>query len=145
MTDDGNLRAFAKVRLGAVIIHGVPDRSGAGQRAWIAFPQQPARRKADGSGAGWFRVVEITNQDLLPGCAMPCWSVAAKVARVEASRCRISKTRRSGSPQRPIRRPVRGTATRERTPAAPVAGEPVEPFYDDTDAAVRDLVHGPGR
>jgi hypothetical protein len=36
-----------------------------GRRAWVAMPQTPARRKADGSGAGWFPVVEITRKELM--------------------------------------------------------------------------------
>jgi hypothetical protein len=37
------------------------DGSGNGQEAWVALPQTPGCAKADGSGAGWFPVVEITN------------------------------------------------------------------------------------
>jgi hypothetical protein len=36
-----------------------------GQKAWVALPQTPARQRADGSGSGWFPVVEITNRDVL--------------------------------------------------------------------------------
>jgi hypothetical protein len=56
----GNLRAFAKVRLGAVVIHGCRVIQQPGQKAWVALPQVPARAKADGSGAGWYPVIEIT-------------------------------------------------------------------------------------
>jgi hypothetical protein len=63
--DCGNLKAFAKVRLGAVVIHGCRIIQQPGQRPWVALPQVPARKKADGSGAGWFPVVEITNRDVL--------------------------------------------------------------------------------
>jgi DNA-binding cell septation regulator SpoVG len=54
----GNLRAFAKVKLGCLIIHGVRVIRQPNQRPWLSLPQQPARRKADGSGAG-------TNRDVL--------------------------------------------------------------------------------
>jgi DNA-binding cell septation regulator SpoVG len=60
----GNLKAFAKVRIGAVIIHGCRIVQQPGQKAWVALPQTPARKKADGSGAGWFPVIEIISKDL---------------------------------------------------------------------------------
>jgi DNA-binding cell septation regulator SpoVG len=61
----GNLKGFAKVRLGAVIIHGCRIVQQDGQCAWVALPQTPARKKADGSGAGWFPVIEITRRELM--------------------------------------------------------------------------------
>jgi DNA-binding cell septation regulator SpoVG len=63
--DRGNLRAFAKLRLGSVVIHGCRVIQQPGQKAWVALPQIPGRAKADGSGAGWFPVIEIVNRDLL--------------------------------------------------------------------------------
>jgi DNA-binding cell septation regulator SpoVG len=63
--DAGNLRAFAKIKLGCVVIHGCRIVQQPGQKAWVALPQTPARKKADGSGAGWFPVVEITRRDVL--------------------------------------------------------------------------------
>ena len=57
----GNLKAFAKVKLGSVIIHGCHVIQQPGQKAWLALPQTPGRAKADGSGVGRFPVVEITN------------------------------------------------------------------------------------
>jgi DNA-binding cell septation regulator SpoVG len=65
LSGDGNLKAFAKVRLGAVVIHGLKIVQQPGQKAWIALPQVPGRKKADGSGAGWFPVVEIVSPELL--------------------------------------------------------------------------------
>jgi DNA-binding cell septation regulator SpoVG len=61
----GNLRAFAKVRLGPVVIHGCRVIQQPGQRPWVALPQVPARKKADGTGSGWFPVIEITRRVLL--------------------------------------------------------------------------------
>jgi hypothetical protein len=65
LNDSGNLKGFAKVRLGAVIVHGCRIVQQAGQRALLALPQTPARKKADGSGAGWYPVVEITRRELM--------------------------------------------------------------------------------
>jgi DNA-binding cell septation regulator SpoVG len=66
LTGDGNLKAFAKVRLGAVVIHGCRVIQQPGQRAWMALPQVPARKGPDSKGgSGWFPVVEITSADLL--------------------------------------------------------------------------------
>jgi DNA-binding cell septation regulator SpoVG len=62
---EGNLRAFVSIRLGAVVIHGCRVVQQPGQRAWVALPQTPARKKADGSGAGWFPVIEIRRRELL--------------------------------------------------------------------------------
>jgi DNA-binding cell septation regulator SpoVG len=62
---NGNLKAFAKIKLGAVIVHGCRVIQQPGQKAWVALPQVPARAKADGSGTGWFPVIEITSPDLL--------------------------------------------------------------------------------
>ena len=31
-----------------------------GQKPWVALPQQPARVKADGKGAGWYPVLEAS-------------------------------------------------------------------------------------
>jgi DNA-binding cell septation regulator SpoVG len=59
----GNLKAFA--RLGAVVIHGCRVIQQPRQKAWVALPQQPARRKADGTDWGWYPVVEIVNPELL--------------------------------------------------------------------------------
>jgi DNA-binding cell septation regulator SpoVG len=61
----GNLRAFVKVRLGAVVIHGVRVVQQPNQAAWVALPQQPARKKADGTGSGWYPIIEITNPELM--------------------------------------------------------------------------------
>jgi DNA-binding cell septation regulator SpoVG len=65
LSDGGNLKAFAKVKLGCVVIHGCRIIQQDGQRPWVALPQQPARRKADGSGSGWYPVVEITRRELM--------------------------------------------------------------------------------
>ena len=56
----GSVRACAKLRVGGFKIHGVKVIQQPDQRPWIALPQQPARAKADGSGAGWFPVIEAT-------------------------------------------------------------------------------------
>jgi DNA-binding cell septation regulator SpoVG len=65
LTGEGSLKAFAKVRLGCVVIHSCRIVQQDGQRAWVALPQTPARKKADGSGAGWFPVIEITNRTVM--------------------------------------------------------------------------------
>jgi DNA-binding cell septation regulator SpoVG len=46
LSDGGNLKAFAKVKLGCVVIHGCRIIQQDGQRPWVALPQQPARRKS---------------------------------------------------------------------------------------------------
>jgi hypothetical protein len=43
--------------------------------------------------------------------------------------------------EQPIRRPMRGTATKERTRAASGSDEPI---YDDSAEAIRGLTEGPG-
>jgi DNA-binding cell septation regulator SpoVG len=81
--DRGNLRAFAKVRLGAVVIHGLRVIRQPGQKAWCALPQIPGRAKADGSGAGWYPVIEIVNRDLLDRvCAAVLEAWEAKTAQI---------------------------------------------------------------
>jgi DNA-binding cell septation regulator SpoVG len=80
LTGDGNLKAFAKIRIGAVVIHSCRVIQQPSQRAWVALPQVPARAKADGSGAGWFPVVEIVNPDLLArvrAAILEAWEGAA--------------------------------------------------------------------
>jgi DNA-binding cell septation regulator SpoVG len=59
--DRGSLKAAVKVRLGPVVIHGVRIVQQVGGAPWLALPQTPARRKRDGSGSGWARVVEIVD------------------------------------------------------------------------------------
>ena len=61
----GSLKAFVKVRLGCIVIHGCKIIQQDGQQPWVALPQTPARAKSDGSGACWFPVVEITNREVL--------------------------------------------------------------------------------
>jgi DNA-binding cell septation regulator SpoVG len=58
--DKGTLRAVARVRLtGCIEIAGVRVLQEAGGDPWVAFPQVPARRRADGGGSGWSRIVEV--------------------------------------------------------------------------------------
>jgi DNA-binding cell septation regulator SpoVG len=67
---DSNLKAFAKVKLGSVIIHGCRIIQQPGQRAWVALPQTPARKKQDGSGEIRDAVLEAwqrQQQRLSPG------------------------------------------------------------------------------
>jgi DNA-binding cell septation regulator SpoVG len=61
----GNLKAFAKVRLGCIVIHGCRVIQQPEQKPWVALPQTPARKKADGAGSGWFPAVAITNRNVL--------------------------------------------------------------------------------
>ena len=61
----GSLKAFAKVKVGCFILHGVKLIQQDGQRPWCALPQTPGRKKADGSGAGWFPVIECTNKAVM--------------------------------------------------------------------------------
>jgi DNA-binding cell septation regulator SpoVG len=63
--DAGNLKAFATVELGCVILHGCRVIQQDGQRPWVPLPQTPARAKADDTGAGWFPVIEITNRTVM--------------------------------------------------------------------------------
>jgi DNA-binding cell septation regulator SpoVG len=58
LTADGNLKAFAKVRLGAVVINSCRVIQQPGQRAWVAMPQQK-------SGERWYPLVEITRRELM--------------------------------------------------------------------------------
>ena len=51
----GNLRAFAEVRLGCIVLHSCRMIQQPGQKAW----------KADGTGSGSFPVVEITSRSVL--------------------------------------------------------------------------------
>jgi DNA-binding cell septation regulator SpoVG len=55
---EGNLRAFAAVRLGAVVIRGCRIVQQPGQKAWVSLPQQK-------SGDRYYPVVEITRKELL--------------------------------------------------------------------------------
>jgi DNA-binding cell septation regulator SpoVG len=61
----GNLKAFVTVKLGCVKIFGCRIIQQPDQKPWVALPQVPARKRADGSGSGWFAVIEITNRDVL--------------------------------------------------------------------------------
>lgn len=54
----GNLRAFATVKLGAVVIHSCRVIQQPNQKAWVSLLQQK-------SGDRWFPVVEITRKELL--------------------------------------------------------------------------------
>jgi hypothetical protein len=65
MVNGGNLRGFAKVRLGCIIVHSVRIIKERDKRAWIALPQTPVRRRADGTGSGWYPTLEITNPAIL--------------------------------------------------------------------------------
>jgi DNA-binding cell septation regulator SpoVG len=65
LTGPGNLKAFATVRLGAVVIHGCRVIQQPQQKPSVALPQTPARPKADGSGSGWYPIIEITSRDLM--------------------------------------------------------------------------------
>jgi hypothetical protein len=74
--ESGNLKAFAKIKLGCVVIYGCRIIQQPGQRPWVALPQTPARKKADGSGAGWDPVIEITNRDVMDqirGTMLEAW------------------------------------------------------------------------
>jgi DNA-binding cell septation regulator SpoVG len=63
--DAGSLKAFAKVKLGCIVLHGCRVVQQDGQKAWVALPQTPLRKRADGSGGGWMAVVEITNRQVM--------------------------------------------------------------------------------
>ena len=51
--------------MACVVLHGCRVIQQPNQKAWVALPQVPARKKADGGGAGWFPAVEITNPRIL--------------------------------------------------------------------------------
>jgi hypothetical protein len=65
VTGSGSLRALANVRVGAVTLRSCRVVQQDGGEPWVALPQVPIRRKADGSGAGWVAVVEIADRELL--------------------------------------------------------------------------------
>jgi hypothetical protein len=39
----------------------------------MALPQTPARKKADGSGSGWYPVIEITNPERVRDAVLEAW------------------------------------------------------------------------
>ena len=57
VTTAGNVKAFVKLRIGAVVLHGCKIVRQEGQHAWVSLPQTK-------SGERWFPVVEITSKDL---------------------------------------------------------------------------------
>jgi DNA-binding cell septation regulator SpoVG len=57
LENGGNLRAFASVRIGAVVIHSVRIIQQPGQKAWCSMPQSK-------SGDKWYALVEITSKEL---------------------------------------------------------------------------------
>jgi hypothetical protein len=65
LVDCGNLRAFARVKIGCIIVDGCRVIAQPGQRAYCALPQQPARKKQGGSGSGWYAIVSISNPQVL--------------------------------------------------------------------------------
>jgi hypothetical protein len=54
-----SLKAFADVRIGPIVIRGLKVVQQPGKEPWIGLPQVPGRAKADGSGAGWYPIIEI--------------------------------------------------------------------------------------
>ncbi|HOT82895.1 MAG TPA: hypothetical protein PLQ12_06305 [Candidatus Defluviicoccus seviourii] len=53
----GNLRAYATVAVGPLLIHGCRVVQQPGQRAWVSLPQTK-------SGERWFAVVEVEDRAL---------------------------------------------------------------------------------
>lgn len=53
----GNVRAFAKVALGPLVIHGVKITMQPGQRAYVRLPEVQ-------SGGGWYPVLSCTDDQL---------------------------------------------------------------------------------
>ena len=77
--DRGSLKAAVKVRLGPVVIDGVRIVQQEGGAPWLALPQAPARRKRDGSGSGWSRIVEVIDpavSDRLRAEVLRAWESA---------------------------------------------------------------------
>ena len=79
--DKGTLRAVARVRLaGCIEIAGVRVLQQAGGDPWVAFPQVPARRRADG-GSGWSRIVEVVEPAVaveLRAAVLAAWQAAPR-------------------------------------------------------------------
>lgn len=57
LENGGNLKAFASVRVGAVVIHSVRIIQEPGKRAWCSMPQSK-------SGERYFPIVEIESEGL---------------------------------------------------------------------------------
>jgi DNA-binding cell septation regulator SpoVG len=79
VTGAGALRALVKVRLGAVLVRGVRIIQQDGGEPWIALPQVPARRRVDGSGSGWSRIIEVVDpavSDQLRDAVLRAWEAA---------------------------------------------------------------------
>jgi hypothetical protein len=63
--ENAGKKVFAKVRLGCIVIHGCRVVQQPEQKPWVALPQTPARKEADGAGSGCFPVVAITDRNVL--------------------------------------------------------------------------------
>ena len=75
----GILKAVAKVRLGPLLVHGVRIIQQPGNEPWIGLPQAPSRCRADGSGSGWSRIVEVVDAavlDQLRAAVLAAWRAA---------------------------------------------------------------------
>ena len=75
----GSLKAVAKVRLGPLLVHGVRIIQQPGNDPWIGLPQAPSRCRADDSGSGWSRIVEIVDPAVagrLRAAVMAAWESA---------------------------------------------------------------------
>ena len=76
----GTLRAVARVRLACCIeVAGVRLLQADGGEFWLALPQTPVRRRADGSGSGWTSLVKINDPallDRLQAAVLAAWESA---------------------------------------------------------------------
>jgi hypothetical protein len=63
--DRGSLKAVATVRLGPLIVASIRVLQQPGGDPWVALPQVPSRRRADGAGSGWAQIVTITSAAVL--------------------------------------------------------------------------------
>jgi hypothetical protein len=52
----GMLKAVCRVRVGPIAIDNVKVLEAPTGELWVALPQIPARKKADGSGSGWKKI-----------------------------------------------------------------------------------------
>lgn len=139
LADPGNLKGFAKVRLGAVVIHSCRIIQQPGKKPWVALPQIPARKKADGAGAGWYPVVEIISPDLMA-------RVRTAVLEAWEEREQRQPAQRGDRARRPPTQNERaraaGRALADNAPAAK-SQAPAEPFHDDIADAWQDLTGEP--
>ena len=94
----GNVRAFVKLRLGGLVIHGVKVVSQEGQKAWCALPQTK-------SGDRWYPVVEITSKPLkerVSAAVLDAWQASRQEVIPPRTQGRDPGQHDTGNPGRPF-------------------------------------------